>query len=350
MVMRAAFVGVKRSPSDMPSGYWSTFVRYHLELPWYYARHAPIQVDLVHPEPIAYSEDFSTDGGGSIRCVTEQEYREGIPYSYDVVVHWRRWFDDLYDGLSRNVVLSQDHSYDAKWLSEVREASSVGDLDGILVFPTWHRENVARELAGFLPESRLYEGLTLGVDTDVYRPVAKDPHHLLWASDPGRGLEALINPFMRLWDRDRRFRLTVTYPDYVRPESVARFSHFLSHPGVRHLPGLRNGPILWDLFNSAGVLPYSSTFLEPSSRCHRQAMAAGCMVMYPPDMGSPSRLIEDGLTGVVAPPSVWSEVIPTLVSSGRWQELGHNARAFALSENWAVQAQRFHRFFSEDRQ
>lgn len=333
----------------MPAGYWPTFVRYHLELPWYYARHAPIDVDIVHPEPIDYFEDFLHLGGGSVRCISEREWLE-TEGQYDAIVHWRRWFDSLSDPFSRNVILSQDHSYGSEWKSEVAHAVDQEALDGVLVFPTWHRENVARELRGIVPESCLYEGLTLGVDTDVYLPMEKDPYHLLWASDPGRGLEALINPFLRLWSKDRRFHLTVTYPDYVRPESVARFSSFLSHPGVRHLPGVRNGPRLWDLFNTSGVLPYSSTFLEPSSRCHRQAMAAGCLVLYPPNMGSPSRLIEDGLTGVVADPSEWPDAIGTLVSSGRWQEFGQNARTFTLTENWAVQARRFYSFFTEGKQ
>jgi hypothetical protein len=186
----------------------------------------------------------------------------------------------------------------------------------------------------------------LGVDTETFFPTVKDPYSLLWASDPGRGLEALINPFLRLWSMDRRFHLTVTYPDYVQPAAVSRFMPFLRHPGVTHFPGMRNGPSLWGLFNSSAVLPYSSTFLEPSSRCHRQAMAAGCLVLYPPNMGSPSLLIEDGLTGIVADHSLWPDVIAQKVSDGSWSDVGKNARTFALSENWEVQAQRFHRFFS----
>lgn len=281
-------------------------------------------------------------------CITEDRYVDDPRFRYDVVVHWRRWFDELCDPFARNVVLSQDHSYSQEWKSEVGLAAAGGLLDGILVFSTWHRDNIANELRGIIHHTRLYEGMTLGVDTDTYQPIGKDPHHLLWASDPGRGLETLINPFLRLWSMDRSYRLTVTYPDYVKPESVARFSSFLKHPGVRHLPGVRNGSKLWDLFNSAGVLPYSSTFPEPSSRCHRQAMAAGCLVLYPPNMGTPSQLIEDGLTGIVTDPSLWPEVIHRLVSTDRWRDFGHNARTFTLSENWAVQARRFHQFFSKD--
>lgn len=339
--MRVAFVGMRRSPSDMPAEYWPTFVRFHLELPYYYARYATCDVDLVTVEPVDYREQWPETG--TIRCITEDEYRVAKGH-YDLIVHWRKWFTDLSDPLTRNVILSQDHSYGPEWKSAVREA---GDgLDGILVFPTWHKENTANELVDITPRIRLYEGMTLGVDTDVYRPVDKDPFHLLWASDPGRGLETLINPFLRLWSADRRFRLTVTYPDYVRPESVARFDNFLKHPGVRHMPGLRNGQALWDLFNSAGFIPYSSTFMEPSSRCHRQGMAAGSMVLYPPGMGTPSYLIENGLTGIIESVDMWPDIIRSAIKSGRRDEIGQNARTFAVSENWAVQARRFHSFFS----
>lgn len=347
-----AFVGMKRAPSDMPTDYWSTFVRYHLELPWYYARHSDCRVHLTTVEPVEYSEDFRALRGGTISSLTEGQFMDPFfkeeHQPYDVVVHWRKWFDDLYVPGARNVILSQDHSYSDEWKRNVGLAFASGRLDGILVFPTWHKENTARELDGLIPASRLYEGMTLGVDTDTYFPTSKDPFSLLWASDPGRGLESLINPFLRLWNKDRRFSLTVTYPDYVKPESIARFKHFLSHPGVRHLPGLRNGQRLWDLFNRSGVLPYSSTFPEPSSRCHRQAMAAGSMVLYPPGMGTPSRLIEPNLTGIVEHPDAWPEIIHQAVTSGRWSEIGQNARTYALTENWPVQASRFFNFFSKD--
>lgn len=343
--LKVAFVGMKRAPSDMPEGYWPTFVRYHLELPYYYAQGAPINVTLVTTGRVEYAEQFPS--GGSIRCITESDYLTDET-DYDVVVHWRKWSDDLYDPWARNIILSQDHSYGPEWLADVQDAAQGERLEGILVFPTWHKENTSKELAGILPANRLYEGMTLGVDTEVYYPNGKDPFHLLWASDPGRGLESLINPFLRLWQKDRRFHLTVTYPDYVKPESVARFTPFFKHPAVRHMPSVRNGPALWDLFNTAGFLPYSSTFPEPSSRCHRQAMAAGAVVLYPPNMGTPSHLIESGLTGIVESVDRWPDVILSIMAEERRDEIGHNARTYAISENWRVQARRFHDFFDKD--
>jgi hypothetical protein len=77
-------------------------------------------------------------------------------------------------------------------------------------------------------------------------------------------------------------------------------------------------------------------------------MAAGSVVLYPPRMGTPSRLIENNLTGMIEHPDVWPEIIHDLVKTGRWEEIGHNARSYALTEDWRTQAQRFHRFFSKD--
>ena len=347
-----AFVGMRRAPSSMPADYWSTFVRFHLELPWYYARHSDCRVHLTTTERVEYSQNFTEMKGGTISCLTENQFLDPFYKEshnpYDVVIHWRKWIKELYTPGARNVILSQDHSYSEDWKNDVKAAFKAGQLDGILVFPTWHKENVARELNGIVPADRMYEGMTLGVDTDIYAPNVKNQFSLLWASDPGRGLDSLVNPFLRLWNKDRRFRLTVTYPDYVRPESVARFSHFLNHPGVTHLPGVRNGQSLWELFNKSAFLPYSSNFQEPSSRCHRQAMAAGCTVLYPPGMGTPSRLIEPNLTGIVEQPDIWPDIIHSMVTTGRWQDVGRNARAYALTENWPVQAKRFFDFFSKD--
>lgn len=333
----------------MPSeDYWPMFVQYHLELPYYYARYSDCRVHLTTTEPVDYSWNFTGLGGGTISALTEGQFMDPFykedHYPYDVVVHWRKWHEELYFPGARNVILSQDHSYSPEWKSAVTKAFKEGKLDGILVFPTWHKTQVQLETG--LPPERLYEGLTLGVDVHTYRPGNKDPHQLLWASDPGRGLGNLIEPFLKLWQQDRRYRLTVTYPDYVQPSTLAPFAAFLRHPGVRHLPGLRNGPELWNLFNDSGFLPYSSTFPEPSSRCHRQAQAAGSVVLYPPGMGTPSHLIGDA--GLVREVFDWPATIQLFTHDHvAYQSVSQAARHLAVSESWEVQAQRFYRFFSE---
>ncbi len=98
------------------------------------------------------------------------------------------------------------------------------------------------------------------------------------------------------------------WPDYAKDYSTVS-SLAASHPAFELHKNLDNGPQLWSLFNKCGFLPYTSTFKEPSSRAHRQAMAAGCVVLYPPDMGSPSELIKDRMTGYVMSTDKWIDKI-----------------------------------------
>jgi glycosyltransferase involved in cell wall biosynthesis len=343
---------MRRNPSDMPADYWPNFVRYHLELPWYYARSTDCRVHLTTTEPVEYSENFQESGGGTISTLTEGQFNSPFfkeeHQPYDLVIHWRKWYDELYTLGARNVIVLQDHTYSDQWKSDVARAYNAGKLDGLMVFPLWHKENVIRELEGIIPPERMYEGLSLAVDTDVYCPEEKDPYSLLWASDPGRGLSSLIEPFMRLWQKDRRFKLTVTYPDYVTSQALGQYSSFLRHPGVKNLGCIPNGPQLRSLFNTAAVLPYTSVFREPFGRCPMQALSAGSLVLYPPDMGTPSRLIENGVSGFVEPIERWPELIASTVTSDRMKLIGDGARRLALANDWRVQAQRFYEFFMKD--
>lgn len=163
---------------------------------------------------------------------------------------------------------------------------------------------------------------------------------MLWASDPGRGVGAAFELAVRLFKINRKFKLHVCWPDYSSAVSV-------SHPALKFHRNLDNGPELWDLFGSTGILPYTSGFMEPSSRAHRQAMAAGSLVLYPPGMGTPSELIEDGVTGLVRPVEEWAGHIMQSIHDGTCQTLGRQAREYAISENWAVQARRFNDLFGK---
>lgn len=71
--------------------------------------------------------------------------------------------------------------------------------------------------------------------------------------------------------------------------------------------------------------------------------------MYPRDMGSPSELIIQGRTGILFPlvtgsgntPADWAYEIDSLRQNGDAFQIGHEARLFALTEDWSVQAKRF---------
>lgn len=334
--MKVAFVGVKRKYQELAPEYRAAFTQYHLELPYYYAKYGENDVTVT---TVDYDHKDSLFGKWDDvhEPTLNLQQESGFVLSkekFDVVVHWRKWFPELYRPEAINVINCQDHSFSPEWKESVRQAMNEGKLRGILCFPKWHKQNLHNETG--IPLDRLYDGVTLGVDTDVYKPaLVKDPFQMLWASDPGRGLVDAIQFAVRLWQQDKRFHLEVCYPDYVKGMSS------ISHPAIRFHRNLDNGPKLWELFNSSGILPYTSTFMEPSSRAHRQAQAAGSLVLYPPGRGTPSELIESGKTGVVAPIHTWEKTIRDLVETGEWKKYGEQARELAVSENWSVQAERF---------
>lgn len=337
--MRVAFVGVKRKYQELPPEYRDAFNQYHLELPYYYARHGQNHVTITTVDhdspPIRFARDYSD----FLECQTEETYKkEGR--RYDVVIHWRKWFPELYKEGAINLLNCQDHSFSPEWKDGVRQAMNAGQLHGILCFPTWHKRNIHEETG--IPLDRLFDGVTLGVDIEIYKPaLVKDPFQMLWASDPGRGLTQAVLLAAELFQRDKRFRLHVCVPDYVKGTIPFR------HPSIVDHGCVLNGPKLWELFNSSGILPYTSCFKEPSSRAHRQAQAAGCLVLYPPGMGTPSELIQHERTGIVEPIGQWVKRIRSYAVHKEHLEIGSQAREFAVTENWNTQAQNFNRLIEK---
>lgn len=367
--MRVAFVGIKRPFLPIPDEIGitrETFVQYHLEIPYYYGmagdNHCFVStVDFGHSDPATSPDEsndieehpsahFDYDWGNYERgtYLVREEWikaRNGrVGWgSMDVVVHWRSWQQWAYDACPRALHLMQtcDHSYSPEWIATTKRALVTGQLARLICFDTWHVRNTMRELdVGW---DAVLTNLHLGVDTVTYRPLEKDPFQLLWASDPGRGLAGCLEVFDHLYRRDRRYHLHITYPDYVK-QKVS-----VSHPAIHVHHNMRNGQELWDLFATSAFVPYTCVFPEPSSRVHRQAQAAGCCLLYPPDMGSPSELIISGRTGIIMrntdgkPTSYegWAKVIDDFRSSGDSAMIGREARLFALTEDWGVQAERF---------
>lgn len=336
--MKIAFVGVRRSFQELADrNYLFEFVKYHLETPYYFSALGKNDVTVV---TIDYSDGYflSFLTGGTLRYITERQF-ETERNEYDVVVHWRSWFPTLSGLRGINLMHTCDHSYPADWIRSTVGAYRDGQLSGLLTHKGWHQRQMNKETG--IPFDSLFLDCAQGVDDDVFRPPdddvsKKDPYQMLWASDPGRGLAHSIELALRLYQLDRSFRLHVCWPDYS-----PRPAYLPNHPAIVIHGALPCRSELFDLFNTTGVFPYTSTFLEPSSRAHRQAQAAGSMVLYPPDMGSPSELIQSPLTGIVAPIQDWVRTIQDRVYDGSWRDIGVAARRFAVSQSWAVQSQNF---------
>lgn len=332
--MKLAFVGVRRPHREFTPEYLRMFSKFHLEIPWYYAELGGNDVTVTTVDLTTVHEEFTS--GGRFRNMTEAEWVRGLDGKPDVVVHWRKWFPEFYLKGSLNVIHTCDHSYSREWKESVWDAFEHRELYGLDCYPTWHQENTFVELEARVPLDRLLAGFTFGVDTEIYSPMAfENTRHMLWSSDPGRGLNRAIALAIQMHQKDKRYVLHVCHPDYVKHQPVR-------HPAIVWHGNVPNGPRLWDLFKSCGILPYTSTFREPSSRAFRQAQAAGSLVLYPPDMGSPSRFIRDGVDGFVRNIGEWEHLIVDTVNSyADYDRISAAARAMAESESWTVQAQRF---------
>lgn len=308
-----------------------TYAEFVQEIPWNLARHGGNDVVVSTPEPVVCAESFPS--GGSIRHVTEAE---ALLHDFDVVIMWRFFFEEAVRLGTLTLLHSCDYLYSPEWVLNVRGAFERGELYGVDCYEGWHRAQLHRELG--IPAERLLSGFTFGVDPETFRPGDKDPHSMLWASDPGRGLPWALDLAERLHRQDRRFRLHVVCPDYAvsRLPAVTDRSAIVMHG---HVP---SGPRLFDLFATSAFLPYTSCFPEPSCRVVRQSQACGTVVLYPPSMGHPSEFIEDGVTGFVRPVAEFERLILDLVDDpGRRAAIGIAAREQAIAERSEVQALRF---------
>ena len=342
--MKVAFVGVKRDYQQLPHDYVRMFNKYHLEIPFYYAELGGNDVTVTTTNYDGPKEVFPS--GGSFRNESEGSYLGGHDHHrYDVVVHWRKWFPELYHKDACNVLHTCDHTYPGEWKQSVLEALRSGKLKKVICYKGWHANQVGMEL-GLSPAECLNwieTELTFGVDPEIYHPSpAKDPHAMLWSSDPGRGLIGAVELAVKLHARDKRFKLHVCHPDYTKMSPVL-------HPSIVWHGNVNNGPELWKLFNETGILPYTSTFQEPSSRAARQAQAAGSLVLYPPGMGTPSEYVRDMETGVMRPVKQWIDKIVELVGTPEADRICKNAVDLALSESWQVQANRFNERFKGEK-
>lgn len=341
--VKVAFVGVKRDYQKLDQKYVRFFNKYHLEIPFYYAELGGMDVTVTTTNFDGPHEEFPS--GGRFRNESESSWGGGHEKGrHEVVVHWRDWFGDLYDKKAYNVLHTCDHTYSLEWTSKVRAALQEGRLQKIICYRGWHAENMATEM-GFTPEQKarwIITDLTFGVDPSTYTPSPnKDRYALLWSSDPGRGLLGAVQLGIQLHQADKRFKLHVCHPDYVKVNPIR-------HPAIIWHGNVPNGPELWKIFNETGILLYPSTFKEPSSRACRQAQSAGSVVLYPPAMGTPSEYIEHGKTGFIShAPSMFGSALRVANCAEEYERISVNARAQAVSESWDVQARRFKETFSK---
>jgi glycosyltransferase involved in cell wall biosynthesis len=358
--MMVAFVGIERPFKELPVPV-DYFVKYHLEIPWYYANNGSFDV-VITTKDMGPADDDEAIAGENPKVDTEmntsvfivkEPWLKKSEADVEVVVHWRKWFQWAYDARpdALHIMHCCDHSFGTDWRRSVGQAIDRDQLRAVMVFYGWHAQNTENELDGWCDSRKLRRalvtGLHLGVDTKLYYPKKKDRFRLLWASDPGRGFGQCFQMFQHLKRLDHRYEMDVLYPDYVNGVTIPSFPGVKAHHYV-------SGEKLWDFFRHAAFVPYTSTFPEPSSRVHRQGQSCGSVVLYPEKMGTPSDIIAvEQPCGVLMRqpfnPEAWArEIISINSNDDLYEELTRGARRLALREDWSIQAERFSLFVKEE--
>ncbi len=184
----------------------------------------------------------------------------------------------------------------------------------------WHRDYVCSVFC--IKHDRLLPLPKDGIHPGNLGPFSKKRKTILFASNPARGLKPLVKIFSNLIKKDPEFVLHACVPERARgykfkTEPNSLLSRLLRRRDPKnsllynygacdnlcyhsYLPPYQQEH--WQLFKMCEYLVYPSTFTEPSSRVVTHARGAGCVILYPPDMGSPSDFLTHNVDAIVTKP------------------------------------------------
>lgn len=199
-------------------------------------------------------------------------------------------------------VVSQDESY-GSWNDE-----RVAKLDKLFALCGAHRESLRADHPGLyektvVSSNGIKMGLIRQLDEDMNPPIAKilprygverNPHRIMWASSPDRGLLNLLKIFRRVreWVSDAELYIAYGFnnidklismgPEYA---SFARAKEQIlreaNQPGVYWL-GRVSQPELLREWAKTGLLVYPTTFRETSCATIMEAQAMGAIPVVSP--------------------------------------------------------------------
>ena len=196
---------------------------------------------------------------------------------FDVFVNWRTpWMPAKWPEYKAGYVWLHDVQYENQW-----NELALQKYNKIIVLSEAHRKNVE-----FIPDDKIWISRN-GLDPSFFEPhkLENDPHRLIYASCPSRGLVMLLH----FWDDIRAMfpeaQLDVFYGfnDNFK-ESMKRSEFFrsvyenvmrdINKPGV-NWHGMVDQNTLGDAFSRAGIWAYPTNFPEISCITAMQAQATG---------------------------------------------------------------------------
>ncbi len=189
-------------------------------------------------------------------------------------------------------IVSQDESLRGRWTPE-----RIAKVDCVFALCQAHRDSLESDDPGLKGKVFLSSnGIKLNLIREIEREPApvRDPHRMLWASSPDRGLLRLLRIFRRLreWVSDATLAVTYSFDNIDKLLQMGpQFAHFQGYkdavlkeaaqPGVEWLGRLPQ-PVLYREWLKTGLLVYPTTFRETSCATLMEAQALGAVPLVSP--------------------------------------------------------------------
>lgn len=203
-------------------------------------------------------------------------WRLGTAASPDILVAWRSSsFVHLKNARAKYIWL-HDVQFEHLWAKE-----SIHEATAVIPLSKAHRENVS-----FIPDEKIFLSRN-GLDPSFFGELKNEPHRLIYASSPNRGLQLLLPRWGEIKRRfpdatlDVFYGFTDLYKLHMQSSEYLRKIYELvmreiNQDGI-HYHGFVDQGTLSRYFHRAGIWAYPCPFGEISCITAMQAQAAGAV-------------------------------------------------------------------------
>lgn len=230
-------------------------------------------------------------------------------------------------------------------------------VDKYMTPSRWGRERLMASHPGI--DSSKFWITRIGVWLDQFKQqkCVRDPHHLVWASSPDRGLWHMVDIMKKL---PQDYRLTVAYDfddflarsDHIPTLLILRKALPLKDMDNVEFVGHLSQPQLARLFQEAGMLVYPGDVPETYAVTMNQAAAAGLPILASAIGSFPENYGGDWVSAALMPhpvnPDDWVRTIQLLTESphNEYGQLQANALDQAALTDFSSVAEDWEEFFT----
>ncbi len=203
----------------------------------------------------------------------------------------------------------------------------VAETDPLIVAVSHYHAGKIREV---IPEARV-EVIENPIDDELQPDGTKhNPHKLLFASAPCKGLRKTLAVFDALRKRDSRFKLLVANPGYMRPDP----GMFYKRRNVNYIGALPHWNLIRQMRTALCVFTANNEFPETFGLVFAEAYAVGTPVVAPDYGAVPEVIGKEGLLPADADAEAYIKRVLEVMRNRPDVRLRDDLRTSAVTKRW----------------